>query len=70
MIVSGSPGASEEPVVPRAISVVLQRKWLILAFLATGVFGPVGEHPVSTAMRATDAAAILPIRPLRVWALS
>lgn len=39
MIVSGSPGASEEPVVPRAISVVLQRKWLILAFLATGVFG-------------------------------
>ena len=39
MIVSGSPGASEEPVVSRAISVVLQRKWLILAFLATGVFG-------------------------------
>lgn len=39
MIVSGSPAGSEELAVSRAISVVFERKWLILAFLAAGVFG-------------------------------
>ncbi|GAA4165251.1 GumC family protein [Shinella granuli] len=39
MIVSGNPGVSEELAVSRAVSLVLQRKWLILAFLAAGMFG-------------------------------
>ena len=38
MIVSGSPGVSEELAVSRAVSLVLQRKWLILSFLAAGIF--------------------------------
>lgn len=39
MIVSGNPDASAELAVSRAVSLVLQRKWLILTFLAAGIFG-------------------------------